>query len=195
MALVAGCAWLCVLGTLMPVASANAQIAFTPCGNSNNFACGHLTVPLDPSGTVSGTITLAIRRHRAPVGEAHTAIIALAGGPGQAALPFAEAFAELLGPTTVAVIGGVKETRAVAQWMADRDPQRPHVLRFALQIAVMLTGRQDAEFTRAWFHAANPRLDDRIPMLLLRDLPLDDIQRPILMAARAFASRNEEASG
>jgi hypothetical protein len=103
--------------------------------------------------------------------------------------------AELLGPTTVAVIGGVKETRAVAQWMADRDPQRPHVLRFALQIAVMLTGRQDAEFTRAWFHAANPRLDDRIPMLLLRDLPLDDIQRPMLMAARAFASRNEEASG
>jgi pimeloyl-ACP methyl ester carboxylesterase len=97
-ALVAGCAWLCALATLMPIASANAQIAFTPCGNSNNFACGHLTVPLDPSGTTPGTITLAIRRHRAPVGEARTAIIALAGGPGQAALPFAEAFAELLGP-------------------------------------------------------------------------------------------------
>ncbi len=41
---------------------------------------------------------LALRRHRAPVGEAHTAIIALAGGPGQPALPFAGQFAELLGP-------------------------------------------------------------------------------------------------
>jgi pimeloyl-ACP methyl ester carboxylesterase len=43
-------------------------------------------------------ITLAMRRHRAPVGEAHEAVIALAGGPGQAAIPFSEQFAHLLGP-------------------------------------------------------------------------------------------------
>lgn len=92
------CAWIFVLGSCQLVASAGAQIAFTPCGDNNNFACGHLTVPLDPSGTAPGTITLALRRHRAVVGEAHTAIIALAGGPGQSALPFAETFAELLGP-------------------------------------------------------------------------------------------------
>jgi pimeloyl-ACP methyl ester carboxylesterase len=79
-------------------AQAQAQIAFAPCGDSNDFACGHLTVPLDPSGHTAGTLTLAIRRHRAPVGEAKTAIIALAGGPGQAAIPFAEQFAQLLGP-------------------------------------------------------------------------------------------------
>jgi hypothetical protein len=101
----------------------------------------------------------------------------------------------LLGSTTVAVIGGVKETRAVQQWMVDREPQRPHVLRFALQIALMLTSKTDREFAQAWFHAANPRLDDRIPMLLLRDLPLDEIQRPLLSAARAFAVRREEAAG
>ncbi len=89
---------ICVLCASLAAASAQAQIAFTPCGNSNNFACGHLTVPLDPSGNAPGTITLAMRRHRAPVGEAHSAIIALAGGPGQPALPFAEEFAELLGP-------------------------------------------------------------------------------------------------
>ena len=55
-------------------------------------------MPLDPSGATPGTITLAIRRHRAPVGEAKAAIVALAGGPGQAALPFAEQFAQVLGP-------------------------------------------------------------------------------------------------
>jgi pimeloyl-ACP methyl ester carboxylesterase len=77
---------------------AGAQIAYAPCANSNDFACGHLVVPLDPSGATPGTITLALRRHRAPVGEARTAIVALAGGPGQPAIPFAEEFAELLGP-------------------------------------------------------------------------------------------------
>jgi pimeloyl-ACP methyl ester carboxylesterase len=74
------------------------QIGFAPCGDSNNFACGHLRVPLAPNGGAPGAITLAIRRHRAPVGDAKAAVIALAGGPGQAALPFAEQFASLLGP-------------------------------------------------------------------------------------------------
>jgi pimeloyl-ACP methyl ester carboxylesterase len=78
--------------------TASAQIEFKPCGDSNDFACGHLTVPLDPSGGVPGTVTLALRRHRAAVGEARDAIVALAGGPGQPAIPFAENFAELLGP-------------------------------------------------------------------------------------------------
>ncbi len=77
---------------------AGAQIAYAPCADGNNFACGHLTVPLDPSGAVPGTVTLALRRHRAAVGEARDAIVALAGGPGQPAIPFAEDFAELLGP-------------------------------------------------------------------------------------------------
>ncbi len=90
--LLTACAWIGAGG-----ASAHAQIAFAPCGNSNEFACGHLTVPLDPAGATAGAITLAIRRHRASVGEARSAVIALAGGPGQPALPFAEAFDELLG--------------------------------------------------------------------------------------------------
>ncbi|HEX3510892.1 MAG TPA: alpha/beta fold hydrolase [Solirubrobacteraceae bacterium] len=77
-------------------ASASAEIAYKSCADTSDFACGHLVVPLDRSGALHGTINLAIRRHRAPLGEARTAVIALAGGPGQAALPFAEAFVELL---------------------------------------------------------------------------------------------------
>jgi len=91
--LVAVGAW---VGAWTPVAQA--QIAWAPCGNSNEYACGHLTVPLEPGGSAPGSITLAMRRHRAPLGEAHEAIVALAGGPGQAAIPFAEDFAHLLGP-------------------------------------------------------------------------------------------------
>ncbi|GAC1501839.1 MAG: hypothetical protein NVS1B14_06410 [Vulcanimicrobiaceae bacterium] len=95
---------------------------------------------------------------------------------------------EILGATTVAVIGGVSETRAVQQWMTDREPQRPHTLRFALQIATMLASSSDYEMTRAWFHGINPRLEDQMPVLLLRNKPLGEIQGPLLAAARAFAA-------
>lgn len=89
----------CALGCSGALAaSASAQIKFGPCGKSNDWACASLAVPLDPSGATPGTVKLSIRRHRAAVGEATTAIVALAGGPGQPAIPFAEDFAELLGP-------------------------------------------------------------------------------------------------
>ncbi|MGA9285917.1 MAG: alpha/beta fold hydrolase [Solirubrobacteraceae bacterium] len=81
----------------LPVTAAQAQIAWTPCGDSNDVACGHLTVPIDPSGATPGTIALAMRRHRAPVGEAKDAVIALAGGPGQSAIPFLSQFGQILG--------------------------------------------------------------------------------------------------
>lgn len=81
---------------MLPTA-AGAQIAWTPCGDSNSVACGHLNVPIDPNGATPGTITLAMRRHRAPVGEAKDAVIALAGGPGQSAIPFLDQFGQILG--------------------------------------------------------------------------------------------------
>jgi pimeloyl-ACP methyl ester carboxylesterase len=87
-----------LVATFAAPRSADAAITFRPCPQTNNFACARLAVPLDPSGVTPGAVTLAVRRHRAPIGEARTAIIALAGGPGQAAIPFAEDFAELLGP-------------------------------------------------------------------------------------------------
>jgi pimeloyl-ACP methyl ester carboxylesterase len=83
---------------MVAATAAQAQIEWKPCGDSNDVACGHLTVPLDPSGTSAGTITLAMRRHRSPVGESRDAVIALAGGPGQSAIPFVGDFAEILGP-------------------------------------------------------------------------------------------------
>ncbi len=67
--------------------------------------CGHKRSRLrssDGSGrpqrAIPGTITLAMRRHLSPVGTAKTAVIALAGGPGQSALPFTSDFAQILGP-------------------------------------------------------------------------------------------------
>jgi hypothetical protein len=95
----------------------------------------------------------------------------------------------MLGATTVAVIGGVKETRAVTQWLNGRAPQRPHVLRFSLQLASMIASLASSEIARAWFHGSNPQLGDAVPMLMLREGTLSEIQGPLLTAARSFAAR------
>jgi hypothetical protein len=100
---------------------------------------------------------------------------------------------EVLDATTVAVIGGVQETRAVHGWLSGREPQRPQVLRFALQLALMIAGARDREFCKAWFHGSNPNLDDAVPMLLLRDRPLAEIQRDLIAAARVFGTRTNRS--
>ena len=82
----------------MASAPAFGAIAYKACSNTNDFACARLQVPLDPGGATPGTLTLSVRRHLAPLGGASSAIIALAGGPGQSAIPFAADFAEQLGP-------------------------------------------------------------------------------------------------
>lgn len=84
--------------TALLCGAAQADIAWQPCPDSNNVACAKLPVPLDPADPSQGTIALALRRHLAPVGGAKDAVIALAGGPGQAALPFVNPFGALLGP-------------------------------------------------------------------------------------------------
>jgi hypothetical protein len=102
---------------------------------------------------------------------------------------------ELLDPTTIAVVAGVQETRAVHGWLNGREPQRPQVLRFALQLAAMIAGSSEAEFCKAWFHGSNPHLDDQVPMIMLRDRPLAEIQRELLAAARIFAARAYAVEG
>lgn len=98
---------------------------------------------------------------------------------------------DLLGPTLVAAIAGVNETRAVTQWLNGRKPQRPQVLRFTLQLARMIALEEDVNMMRAWFQGTNPGLDDRSPALLLRSQPLEEIQGPLMAAARSFAGRKD----
>jgi pimeloyl-ACP methyl ester carboxylesterase len=78
--------------------AATSSIPFTECADAPTFGCGHLTVPLDPTGAIPGTVTLAIRRQLSSTGAATTAVVALAGGPGQSALPFAEDDAQIVAP-------------------------------------------------------------------------------------------------
>jgi pimeloyl-ACP methyl ester carboxylesterase len=86
--------WL--LGAGAPLAAA--ALPFAPCASAGGFSCASLTVPLDRSGTLPGTIALPIERKSAGAVQTQSAVIALAGGPGQAADPLAEQLAAAIAP-------------------------------------------------------------------------------------------------
>jgi pimeloyl-ACP methyl ester carboxylesterase len=69
-------------------------IQFAPCSNASGNSCAKLQVPLDRSGTVPGTVSLSVERIQAAANPSRSAVVALAGGPGQAAIPILGAAAK-----------------------------------------------------------------------------------------------------
>lgn len=80
------------LGAAAPASAALPWASCTAAG----YTCANLTVPLDRTGAVPGTIRLSATRKAAVSNPTRTAVVAFAGGPGQAAQPFARSFASLL---------------------------------------------------------------------------------------------------
>jgi len=85
-----------LVATAAGASPARAAAAFAPCPDGSGYECADVVVPLDRSGVTPGSVTLAARRARAASGAATTAVVPLAGGPGQAASPFAGPFRTLL---------------------------------------------------------------------------------------------------
>jgi pimeloyl-ACP methyl ester carboxylesterase len=91
---IAGLAALLLTTGLATAPAAHAsELALTPCASSAGFECTTVAVPLDRSGATAGTIALSVEVHMAGSTPSRVAVVALAGGPGQAALPLAP-FAE-----------------------------------------------------------------------------------------------------
>jgi pimeloyl-ACP methyl ester carboxylesterase len=86
-----------LLGLLAAAAPAHAAIPWAPCATAG-YECAHVDVPLDRTGAVPGSVSLAVARVPAASNPNRTAVVALAGGPGQAALPLTEDFARVLAP-------------------------------------------------------------------------------------------------
>jgi pimeloyl-ACP methyl ester carboxylesterase len=85
---------LVLAGGASAASAANAAITWTKCSGSTSFQCARVPVPLDPSGQTPGTITLTVERKVAATNPTNTAVVALAGGPGQAAVPLADGLAD-----------------------------------------------------------------------------------------------------
>jgi pimeloyl-ACP methyl ester carboxylesterase len=82
-------------------ASAAVPSGFTPCSSARGFYCGQVVVPVDRSGLgvpLTTTITLRVMWKAATVADSDGALFTLAGGPGQAATPYANDFAKALAP-------------------------------------------------------------------------------------------------
>lgn len=87
------------LGAAAPTTAAGAStLNFAPCADNQGFGCTTVSVPVDRSGAAPGTIGLKVERMQAGGAPSTEAVIALAGGPGQAALPLAGFLAKALAP-------------------------------------------------------------------------------------------------
>lgn len=78
--------------------SASAALSFVPCAKASGFSCANVTVPLDRSGKTPGTVSLSVQRKAASAAPGQSAVIALAGGPGQAADPLGELLGRAIAP-------------------------------------------------------------------------------------------------
>jgi pimeloyl-ACP methyl ester carboxylesterase len=94
-----------VLATLLTVGAlaltatqAVAAPSFSPCPETSTFGCATLAVPLDRTGVRPGTIPLDVERMQAGPSQSQSAVLALAGGPGQAADPLAGFIAKAVAP-------------------------------------------------------------------------------------------------
>jgi pimeloyl-ACP methyl ester carboxylesterase len=86
----------CLAIAVLGCGSAHAQtITATPCPHDKGFFCGAITVPLDYSGRVPGTIALHFAEQRP---DARPVLLALTGGPGQSAVLDASRFVTSLAP-------------------------------------------------------------------------------------------------
>jgi pimeloyl-ACP methyl ester carboxylesterase len=73
-------------------------LSFAPCPGQASLGCSTVTVPLDRSGRLPGTVSLAVRRRLAGPAPSADAVVGLAGGPGQAALPLTADIAKVIAP-------------------------------------------------------------------------------------------------
>ena len=88
--------FICAAALLASGADARAApLKFEPCRGTPDYECAALQVPLDPSGSQPGTLSLHVRR-LVETRDAPEVLVALAGGPGQSSARFIGDFADVL---------------------------------------------------------------------------------------------------
>jgi len=95
--MLAVCSSLAVLASAA-AAPAGAILPFAPCQNAVGFSCAPVSVPLDRSGKAPGALALTVQRKSSGGLQSQSAVLALAGGPGQAADPLGEELAKSIAP-------------------------------------------------------------------------------------------------
>jgi pimeloyl-ACP methyl ester carboxylesterase len=85
------------LACALSPAIASADLPWQPCSTAG-FDCSSLAVPLDRANPAGEQVTLSVARVKAASNPSNVAVVPLAGGPGQAALPLKQTFASVMQP-------------------------------------------------------------------------------------------------
>jgi|ERR1700678_2720284 len=99
---------------------------------------------------------------------------------------------EMFGPSLVAVIGRVKTTHTVRQWI-NGDTRPGEVSRLQLALAVtelILETEHDLSIIKAWMCGMNRRLGDRSPALVIATDTLRTARPDVIAAARSFLAES-----
>ncbi|HJZ62128.1 MAG TPA: alpha/beta fold hydrolase [Miltoncostaeaceae bacterium] len=86
------------LAAVAVLPATRAAAAFAPCPGKAGIDCQTVEVPLDRTGTVPGTVPLHVERLPARLGATAAPVVAIAGGPGQAATELIRSFDAVLAP-------------------------------------------------------------------------------------------------
>jgi pimeloyl-ACP methyl ester carboxylesterase len=92
------CAPLLLLLSAATGATPAQALTFVPCAGGGGLSCATLSVPLARDGVAPGTVNLSVERLQGGAAPTSSAVIGLAGGPGQAALPLEDAMAKEMAP-------------------------------------------------------------------------------------------------
>ncbi len=69
---------------LLAAPAAGRGLGFAPCGQPQGIVCATVTVPLDRSGTIPGSVGIVVEKKPATSGTSSGAVFYLTGGPGDA---------------------------------------------------------------------------------------------------------------
>ncbi len=131
-------------GTAPTAVPQPAAPTFAPCPTAPTFECTTVTVPLDRGGAVSGTIALDVERLQAGPAQSASAVVALAGGPGQAANPLAADMAKAIAPA----LGGRDLVVFDQRGTGRSDPLRCKALDYSSALAKATSGTVGRFFER-----------------------------------------------
>src|SRR5207302_7589072 len=84
----------------LTLALALASALLHPCGDGSPWYCGHIDRPLDPTGTISGSIAIHFEwlPHRSAKAASRGVIVANAGGPGSGSTQSRDSYRTLFEP-------------------------------------------------------------------------------------------------
>jgi uncharacterized protein (DUF2384 family) len=101
---------------------------------------------------------------------------------------------ETVGQKMTAFLAGLNDPRVVGRWASGKNaPQLENEmrLRYGYRVVRLLTNAYDPSTAKAWLFGTNSRLEDRAPIVMLRETTDIGTMARVFLTARAFAGAAE----